>query len=156
MQYWRTIRVKFLELWKYYVLQSLLTVFSVLVIVLVLGEEQMVLVSAIGATCFIVFGMPKSVAAQTRNVIGGHLVGLLSGAVFFTDPLPAMYEYPLVVGLAFFLMVALDVEHPPAAGTALAVAIHGVTLDAFVTTMVSAIIVTQCRFYLRGYLKDLV
>jgi CBS-domain-containing membrane protein len=65
-------------------------------------------------------------------------------------------EYPLAVGLAFFLMVALDVEHPPAAGTALAVAIHGVSMDAFVTTMVSAIIVTQVRFYLRGHLKDLV
>jgi len=156
MEHWRTIWVKFVNLWKYYLLQSLLTVLCVFIIVLILGEEQMVLVSAIGATSFIVFAMPKSVAAQTRNVIGGHLVGLLSGAVFFCDFLPPVYRYPLVVGLAFFLMVALDVEHPPAAGTALAIAIHGVSLDAFVTTMVSAIIVTQCRFYLRDYLKDLV
>lgn len=156
MGYWRIIRGKFVQLWKYYFLQSMLTALVVFLIVLVLGEEQMVLVSAIGATCFIVFAMPKSVAAQTRNVIGGHLVGLLSGTVFSWGLLPAMYEYPLVVALAFFLMVALDVEHPPAAATALAVAIHGVSLDAFVTTMVSVIIVTQCRFYLRGYLKDLV
>lgn len=156
VEYWRTIRVKFVALWKYYILQSTLAALCVLIIVLILGSEQMVLVSAIGATSFIVFAMPKSVAAQTRNVIGGHLVGLISGSVLFWNPLHPVYEYPIVVGLAFFLMVALDVEHPPAAGTALAVAIHGVSLDAFATTIVSAIIVTQCRFYLRRYLKDLV
>ncbi len=156
MGYRRTIWGKFKKLWIYYLLQSLLAVFSLVVIVLVLGEDKMVLLGAIGATCFVVFAMPKSVAAQTRNVIGGHLVGFFSGALFFWSQLPGIVEYPVVVGIAFFLMVALDVEHPPAAGTALAVAIHQVSLDAFVTIMVSAVIVTQCRFYLREYLKDLV
>ena len=156
MGYWQTISGKFRQLWKYYLLQSLLAVFAVALIVLVLGKEKMVLISAIGSTCFVVFAMPKSVAAQTPNVIGGHLVGVLSGALFFLVPLDPAIEYPFVVGLACFLMVALDFEHPPAAGTALAVAIHEVTFDAFLTTMVSAIIVTQCRYYLRHYLKDLV
>ena len=53
-------------------------------------------------------------------------------------------------------MVALDVEHPPAVGTALAVVINEVTLNAFIGIMVSSIVLSQCRYYLRGYLKDLI
>ena len=114
------------------------------------------LISAMGATAFIVFAMPKAASAQTRNVIGGHLVGLASGAVFYFTTLPYFIEYPLAVGLAILLMVALDFEHPPAAGTALAVVINEVSFDAFITIMLSAIILSQCRYYLRDYLKDLV
>ncbi len=54
-------------------------------------------------------------------------------------------------------MAALDVEHPPAAGTALAVVINEVyPLDVFVAVMVGAVILSQCRYYLRNHLKDLV
>jgi hypothetical protein len=53
--------------------------------------------------------------------------------------------------------VALDVEHPPAAGTALAVVINEVSpIDAFVIVMISAVILSQCRYFLRHYLRDLV
>jgi CBS-domain-containing membrane protein len=100
--------------------------------------------------------MPKADSAQTRNVIGGHLVGLACGAIFYFTTLPYFIEYPLAVGLAVFIMVALDVEHPPAAGTALAVVINEVSLDAFATIMLSAIILSQCRYYLRNFLRDLV
>ena len=55
-----------------------------------------------------------------------------------------------------FLMVALDVEHPPAAGTALAVVINEVSMNVFVTIMISALVLSQCRYYLRNQLKDLI
>jgi CBS-domain-containing membrane protein len=109
-----------------------------------------------GATTFIVFAMPKATSAKTRNVIGGHLVGLAAGTIFYFTALPYFVEYPLAVGIAVFVMVALDVEHPPAAGTALAVVINEVSLDAFITIMLSAVILSQCRYYLRRRLKDLV
>jgi len=151
-----TIKKKFKRLWKYYIGQSLLAATALLIIVLVLGKEKMLTVSAIGATAFIVFAMPKSVSAQTKHVIGGHLVGLAAGTIFYFTRLPYFVEYPFVVGLAIFIMVALDVEHPPAVGTALAVVINEVTLNAFISIMLSAIILSQCRYVLRGYLKDLV
>ena len=116
----------------------------------------MVVISSMGATSFIVFAMPKTVSAQTRHVIGGHLVGLGCGTIFYFTGLPYFIEYPLVVGIAICIMVALDVEHPPAAGTALAVVINEVSPDVFVTIMVSALALSQCRYYLRHYLKDLV
>ncbi|UCC23588.1 MAG: HPP family protein [Planctomycetota bacterium] len=151
-----TIIAKFKKLWKFYILQSLLAAAALAVLVLILGKDKMVIISAMGATSFIVFAMPKAASAQTRNVIGGHLVGLACGAVFYFTALPYFVEYPFAVAIAIFLMVALDVEHPPAAGTALAVVINEVSRDAFITIMVSTLVLSQCRYYLRNYLKDLV
>ena len=151
-----TIRDKFKKLWKYYFLQTLLASCVLLVLVLILGRDRVVIISAMGATTFIVFAMPKTVSAGTKNVIGGHLAGLISGAIFYFIGLPYFLEYSLAVGIAIFLMVVLDVEHPPAAGTALAVVTHEVSLDVFVTVMVSAVVLTQCRYYLRHYIRDLV
>jgi hypothetical protein len=84
-----------------------------------------------------------------------HLVGLVSGTIFYFTNLPYFLEYPLAVGIAMFIMVALDVEHPPAAGTALAVVINEVSREAFITIMISTLVLSQCRYYLRHYLKDL-
>ena len=151
-----TIKDKFKRLWKYYIFQSSLAACVLLILVLILGKDRMVVISAMGATSFIVFAMPKGVSAQTRHVIGGHLVGLACGTIFYFTPLPYFVEYPLAVGIAICIMVALDVEHPPAAGTALAVVVNEVSPEVFVTIMVSALILTQCRYHLRHYLKDLV
>ncbi len=152
-----TITDKFKKLWIYYLLQSFLAALALFILVLVLGRDKMVVTSAMGATGFIAFAMPKAVSAQTRNIIGGHLVGLACGTIFYFTALPYYIEYPCVVGVAIFLMVALDVEHPPAAGTALAVVINEVSpIDAFVIVMISALILSQCRYFLRHYLKDLV
>jgi CBS-domain-containing membrane protein len=151
-----TIMGKFKKLWKHYFLQSVLAVAVLSILVPILGREKMVLISSMGATTFIVFATPNTISAKTRNVVGGHLVGLASGAIFYFAPLSYFLEYPLAVGIAIFFMVALDVEHPPAAGTALAVVINEVSCNAFVTVMVSALVLSQCRYYLRHYLKDLV
>jgi CBS-domain-containing membrane protein len=151
-----SIGEKFKKLWKYYLWQSSLAAIALFIIVLVLGKDKMVVISAMGATAFIVFAMPTAASAQTRNVIGGHLVGLALGTIFYFIALPYLLEYPLVVGIAIFIMVALDVEHPPAAGTALAVVMNEVSPDVFVTIMASAVILSQCRYYLRHHLKDLI
>jgi len=147
---------KFKKLWKYYLCQSFLAAFALFIIVLILDKDKMVVISAMGATAFIVFAMPTAASAQTRNVIGGHLVGLASGTIFYFATFPYFLEYPLAVGIAIFVMVALDVEHPPAAGTALAVVINEVSPNVFVTIMASAVVLSQCRYYLRHYLKDLI
>jgi hypothetical protein len=53
-------------------------------------------------------------------------------------------------------MVALDFEHPPAAGTALAVVINEVSISVFPTIMIAALVLSQCRYYLRHHLKNLI
>ena len=147
---------KFKKFWKHYLLQILLATLILLFIILILGREKVVTISAMAATSFILFAMPNSIPAKTKNVIGGHLVGLVCGSLFYFTTLPFFIEYSFSVGIAIFLMVILNVEHPPAAATALAVAINEVSLEVFVTIMASAIILSQVRWYLRKYLKDLV
>jgi CBS-domain-containing membrane protein len=151
-----TIREKFKQLWKYYIWQSALAGFALFIVALVLGREKVVVISAMGATAFIVFTMPTAASAQTRNVIGGHLVGLAVGTVFYFTGMAFYIEFPLVVAIAVFIMVAFDFEHPPAAGTAIAVLINEVSWDVFVTIMISAVILSQCRYYLRHHLKNLI
>lgn len=151
-----SIRHKFKILWPYYIIQSLLAAITLFVIILILGKQRMVVASTIGATAFIVFATPKSVFAKARNVIGGTVVGLISGGIFYVTQLPFAVECSLAVGLAIFLMVALDFEHPPAAGTALAVVIREVQWDSFITILATVVVLSLCRHYLRQYLKDLV
>ncbi|MHC4158175.1 MAG: HPP family protein [Planctomycetota bacterium] len=155
MESQNSITAKFKKLWIYYILQTLVAVAVLLILTLILSKEKTVLIGAMGATAFIVFAMPKAPSARTRNIIGGHLVGLVSGTIFYFTNLPYFLEYPLAVGIAMFIMVALDVEHPPAAGTALAVVINEVSREAFITIMISTLVLSQCRYYLRHYLKDL-
>ena len=151
-----TIIDKLRKLWLYYILQSFLACITLFILILILGKDKTVIISAMAATAFIVFSMPKAVSAQTRNVIGGHLIGLATGTVFYYTPFPYYIEYPLVVGIAIFLMVALDFEHPPAAGTALAVVINEVSFSVFPTIMIAAVVLSQCRYYLRHQLRNLV
>jgi len=145
---------KFKKLWPYYLFQSGLASVVIFVIVLVF-KDSFVIISSMGATAFICFALPKNVSAQSRHVIGGHLVGLCCGAIFILTGLPDFVEIPMAVGLAIFFMVTLDVEHPPAAGTALAVAINQVTLASAVAIILSALLITQCRYMMRKFLKDL-
>jgi CBS-domain-containing membrane protein len=151
-----SISSKFEKLWLYYLLQSFLAAVVLSILVLILGKEKVVVISAMGATSFILFAMPKSISAQTKNVIGGHLVGLASGAIFYFTSMPYFIEYPCAVGIAILLMVALDVEHPPAAGTALAVVIKEVSPDVIITIMASSVLLSQYKYMLRHHLKDLI
>ncbi len=147
---------KFKRLWKNYIFQSFLAALAIFVFVLTIGEDKVVVTASMAATAFICFAMPSSVSAQTRNVIGGHLVGLVCGALFTFTLLPYYAEFALAVGLAIFLMVALDVEHAPAAGTALAVTINEVTLTTAAVVLIGAVVLTQCRYYMKHILKDLI
>ena len=147
---------KFKKLWKYYIWQSFLAAVALFIILLVLDKQKIVVISAMGATAFIVFAMPNAVSAHSRNVIGGHLVGLILGMIFFFVEIPHFYEFPLVVGIAIFVMAALDVEHPPAVGTALAVLINEVSTDVSFIIMATALILSICHYYLRHHLKDLI
>ncbi|HUV41716.1 MAG TPA: HPP family protein [Sedimentisphaerales bacterium] len=146
---------KFKKFWKFYLLQSLLAGIAMFILVLILGQKNMVVVSSMGATTFILFALPNAYSAQTRNVIGGHLIGLLVGTIFYFTALPYWLEYPLVIAVAILIMVIVNAEHPPAAGTALAVVINEVSIGVCATIILSTIVLTQVRYYLRHHLQNL-
>ena len=145
--------------WKHYVLQSLFATVAVFVVLYFLSLQNAVIIASIGATAFIVFTMPDYVTAQPRNVIGGHLVGLFWGFVFSLIPHAATFEdlvcYSLAVGLSIFTMVVTDTEHPPAAGTALGVAITGMSPSVLVAVILSIVLLSLMHRVFKPYLRDL-
>lgn len=148
-----------LRSWKNYVFQSLLATMTTFMVLLLLSMEQAVIIASIGATAFIVFAMPTSITARPRNVIGGHLVGLLCGSACALIPqsstLHSVIVYSLAVGLSFLIMVIADVEHPPASGTALGVVTTGISLNVMMAVITSAVILSLVHHFLRPFLRDL-
>ncbi len=145
--------------WKNYVFQSLFATLAIFIVLLTLSLQEAVIIASIGATTFIVFAMPKSITAKPRNVIGGHIVGLISGSLCALIPHPlfihSIMVYSLAVGFSIFIMVITDTEHPPASGTALGVAIHGFSLGVTIAVIISVVILSLIHHLFKRYLRDL-
>ena len=154
------IRRRFRSLWKSYLLQSLMATLVVATVFIVLPIEDVVIISSLGSTAFIIFTMPKSKSANPRRVIGGHVIGLVCGSLLSITPHTtlslAITAYSLAVGLSIVLMVALDFEHPPASGTALGVAIVGSSPQIVLTVLTGSIVLSIAHVFLKKYIKDLV
>jgi len=153
------IRREFGRLWKNYLYQSFLATVVVFIVLLLLNMEHAVVIASIGATAFIVFTMPRNITAAPRRVIGGHLIGLFSGSLCALIPQPSVLTsiivYSLAVGIAIFLMVALDAEHPPAGGTALGVAITGFSPSVVIAVLTSSIMLSLAHRFSKRFLRDL-
>ena len=129
---------------------------------LVGGEEaRAIIVAAIASTAFILFISPFSASARPRSVIGGHLI-----AVLVSIPIALLAETALGhslinaapwvfglsaavgVGLTMFLMASTNTEHPPAAGTSLAVLAHGFDWDLilFLAVAIAILVAIQRAF----------
>jgi len=159
----------FLKAPKNYITQSLLAVVTVgIILYFVEVLTHAAIVAALGSSAFIVFAMPHSITAQPRRLIGGHVVGLLSGTfcyyAFLTGPLgrlaagwefTTLFVYALAVGLSIFLMAVTNTEHPPASGTALGIVAHAWSYQVIIFVLACAIGLAIVRRVLRGYLKDL-
>ncbi|MCR4407281.1 MAG: HPP family protein [Anaerolineae bacterium] len=103
--------------------------------------------------------MPESATARSRNVVGGHLVGLLSGSLCALIPqssfLHSVIVYSLAVGLSILIMVIAGIEHPPASGTALGVVITGPSPNLIVAIITSATLLSLAHHFLKPLLRDL-
>ena len=153
------IDAEFRQHWKSYVLQSMLATVAVFIALYFLSMQHAVIIASLGATAFIVFAMPENITAQTRNVIGGHIVGLFCGFLFSLIPhsslLSSLLVYSSAVGASIFIMVVTDTEHPPASGTALGVVMTGITLNVLIAVVLSIIILSVIHRLCKPYLKDL-
>jgi len=145
--------------WRHYILQSLFATLAVFIVLYLLTLQHAIIIASIGATAFIVFTMPDNITAQAWNVIGGHVVGLSCGFLFSLIPhptlIPSLLVYSLAVGTSIFTMVVTDTEHPPAAGTALGVAITGISLHVFCAVTLSIILFSVIHRFFKPYLRDL-
>lgn len=166
----RIIDKSFKGTFKHYITQSLLaTVALAIILYFVKVLTHAAIVASLGASTFIVFAMPHWVTARPRRLIGGHVVGILSGTicyyVFLTGPVGRLVTnwefatlgvYALAVGLSLFLMALTNTEHPPAAGTALGIVVQPWSYQIVIFVLVSVISLAIIRRLLSRYLRDLI
>jgi CBS-domain-containing membrane protein len=146
-----------------YVAQSAMATLAILLF------EDVVLRAAIvvdmASTAFTIFVLPNSVAATPRKVIGGHVMGVVAGSlVAAIIGLPSIAPIvedsrllfdslaALTVGLSIALM---DTEHPPAAGAALGLVVHGWALSSVGVILIGTIALSIVRMVLRPRLVNL-
>jgi len=146
--------------WKQYLIQSSYAAITVFFITIILSNNPVVIAS-IGATAFIVFAMPNNVAAEPKRIIGGHLVGFFVGSCFAVFPFMDILFFKAVwfsasVGITILLMVVLDFEHPPAAGTALGMALVGYSSSSASAILISVVILALIGFFAKPFLRNLV
>ena len=155
--------------YKPYVIQSLLAMFSTILILLTLqAVASAVIVASIGSSIFILFTMPTNKTIRKRNIMGGYLIGILCGismAYLINNHnflLNLIGEFPskvfftsISVGLSIFLMVIFNFEHPPATGIALGLAIKPYNEWTILFILVSGLILTSIRELFGKRLKKL-
>ena len=156
---WSRIRGAFPALWKNYIYQSFYATIIIFIILLLLDSENAVVIASIGSSAFIIFTMPRNISARPRRLIGGHIVGLITGSLCALIPhsstLASISVFALAVGISIFLMVALDFEHPPASGTALGVAMTCFSVSVMLAVITSSIVLSLAHHFARRFLKDL-
>ena len=88
------------------------------------------LAGSFGSSMVLLFGFPESPFAQPKNVFFGHLLTAFVGVVFVNYiPLPIYINIALAVGVGVFLMILLNVVHPPAGGNPIIVVIGSASYD---------------------------
>lgn len=132
------------------------------------AAARAVVVAAIASTAFVLFISPLSPSAAPRHSIGGHLVAVLVASPMaiiagtgvgeeWISRIPAIFAFyaAVGVGITMFLMAATNTEHPPAAGTALAVVAHGFGWDLVLFLAVAVLILVGIQWTMRDSLIDL-
>jgi len=100
------------------------------------------LAGSFGSSMVLLFGFPESPFAQPRNVFFGHLVTAMVGVIFVNlIPLPIYISIALAVGVGIFLMILLNVVHPPAGGNPIIVIIGSVSFDYLILPIMSGCLI---------------
>jgi CBS-domain-containing membrane protein len=151
--------LRFRKSWKAYVIQSAVGGLTTFLILLVLSLENAVVIAALGASAFIVFGRPFDLTARARNVTGGHMIGFAVGSLCALLPqvstIATIGWYALSVGLSIFLMVVFYLQHPPAAATALGVAMRGSSEETFIAIVTITAVLAVAHYLLKPHLRNL-
>ena len=100
------------------------------------------LAGSFGSSMVLLFVFPESPFAQPKNVFFGHLITALVGVVFVNlITLPIYISIALAVGVGVFLMILLNIVHPPAGGNPIMVIIGSVSYDYLILPIISGCII---------------
>jgi len=138
-----------------YIMQSIVAAVFLAVTFALIWSINPVVVAGIGSTTFILFALPNNRANTPRNIIGGHTVAMGIGVLFSLIPYDILAG-SFAVGAAIFIMTMTDTEHPPAASTALGVAVDEFNLELLLFVVVATTLLVFFQRSIRKYLIDLV
>jgi CBS-domain-containing membrane protein len=148
-----------------YVIQCAVAGIMAMVFLIFLGVLQHIgVVAALGATTFMIFTMPHRVSSGPRYVVGGYVMGTLSGVLcnlLFLGPrpllpMPGLFVIGAIsVGVASLLMVSTNTEHPPACGLALGLVLQQWDYRAIFYVLGGVSFLSLARYLLRKWLIDL-
>ena len=152
-----------------YVLQSLLATLALVVVLAILDAiSDAAIVGALGASSFIAFTMPYKHVSEARYLVGGYAVGVISGvACYYASVLLGLSSTTvfgasssvvfgaLAVGLAIFIMVVANLEHPPAAGVALGLVLNQCDALAIIVIIVGIVALSIVKTMMKPLLIDL-
>jgi len=153
-----------------YVFQSLLATIALIAIMLLLDVfTQTTIVASMGASSFIIFTMPHSDNAKPRRVVGGYFIGVIVGCacwyiaqqppvidILLADRNAAIVGSALAVGLAIFIMVVTDTEHPPAASVAMGFVFNPWKQQTVLVVLMGIILLSIINRSLKDKLRDLI
>lgn len=89
-----------------------------------------------GATCVLLFAVPKAPLAQPRSIIGGHFISALVGLLVINLYGDGMIFIALAVGISIALMQLLRIVHAPAGANPILIIMSGTTDYTFLITPV--------------------
>ena len=152
-----------------YLLQCLLATLTILAVLFFLDVlNETAIIAALGASAFVVFTMPNMYSSDPRRLIGGYVVGIFTGVLFYglsvyleqhlqfiTETMTLMLFGALAVGTAIFIMTITNTEHAPAAGIALGLVINQWEHITIIYIGCAIIWMAGVRKLLRPYLMNL-
>ena len=128
---------------------------------------QTVLIAGLGASSVVAFSVPSLRASRPRCLLGGYIIGIavgcaMSSLVGVASDSLIMDEHAVqivlgavAVGLAMFLMVTTDTEHPPGAAIALGFVLNEWDLMTIVVVMTGIALISMVKELARNWLIDL-
>ena len=157
---------KFKDNKAHYILQCLMAMAAVVMILFAMDSMfREVMLASFGATAFLVFAMPHLRTSQERSVLGGYIIGIILGIVFYhvAAYIYEVFQYHRVftvmggvaVGFSLLLMTMTNTEHPPAAGLALGLVLQGYHWMSLAIVFSSVIILMAVKRLLKNWLINL-
>ncbi len=161
---------KFKKLKARYFFQCTLAMFSMMVALIILdGIANAAVIGALGASAFVIFTMPHRHVSDTRFLVGGYIVGIVTGTLCYwssrlllwssgsmiDESMAISFFAALAVGVAIFLMVITDTEHPPAAGLAMGLVLNDWNFQAVLIVMVGIAYLAGMKRWLKPFMIDL-
>ena len=132
------------EIFKKALLAGIFSAFTIGVLTVLTYKSALGLFIAgsFGSSMVLLFGFPESPFAQPKNVFFGHLVTALVGVIFVNYiPLPIYINIALAVGAGVFLMILLNVVHPPAGGNPIMVIIGSASYEYLINPIIFGCII---------------